>query len=244
MTYVLGIDGGASKTVCVLMDENGQVLSRGEAGGSNYQVVGSKAALDSIDSAISAAVLHADVPQPIKVEAICLGLAGVGRTQDMQVIHHLVQQLQLFNSSPITWALLPKTTVICHDALIALVGGIGHTVGIVAIAGTGSIVFGRNAKGDTRRVGGWGHILGDPGSAYQIAVAGMRSALKAYEGTAPPTLLIEGYKEHLGLLTLEDLIEVLSPTQHFVIFPPTLLIKSVKIRSVKPFSILYTENSY
>jgi N-acetylglucosamine kinase len=91
MSYVLGIDGGGSKTVCVVMDDTAQVLGRGEAGASNYQSVGIKATLHSIQSAIRATSVEAlqkNVPSrsevtkstgTIKVEAICLGLAGVDR---------------------------------------------------------------------------------------------------------------------------------------------------------------------
>jgi N-acetylglucosamine kinase len=79
----------------------------------------------------------------------------------------------------------------------------------VVAAGTGSIVFGRNKNGDTKRVGGWGYILGDEGSAYKIAVAGMQAALKAYDGREMSTSLVEEFKQHLGLATIEGLIEVI-----------------------------------
>lgn len=222
MSCVLGIDGGGSKTVCVLMDNTGQVLGRGEAGASNYQSVGIKATLHSIQSAICASAVEAqkkNVPElnaqatkvtgTVKIEAICLGLAGVAREADIQVVHSLVQQLKNSNFLPITWALQPSNVVICNDAMIALAGGVGHTVGIVAIAGTGSIVFGRNHQGYTKRVGGWGHILGDEGSAYKIAIQGMQAALRAYDGRGLPTSLQERLKQHLGLQSIEDLIEVI-----------------------------------
>src|SRR5207237_6769116 len=75
--------------------------------------------------------------------------------------------------------------------------------------GTGSIVFGRNHQGKTKRVGGWGYILGDEGSAYKIAVAGMQAALKAYDESEISTTLIENFKQHLSLVSIEDLIEVI-----------------------------------
>ncbi len=206
MSYVLGIDGGGTKTVCVLMDETGQVLGRGEAGASNYQIIGKKAAVLSIQSAITEAI--ASIGR-VKVEAICLGLAGVARSADIQVAQSFVEQLKLSDSIPVSWALQPSNIVICNDALIALVGGVGHDVGIVAIAGTGSIVFGRNQEGCTKRVGGWGHILGDEGSAYSIAASGMRAAMRAYDGRDEPTSLQERLREHLGLLSLENLVEVI-----------------------------------
>lgn len=206
MSWVLGLDGGGTKTVCILMDDTGQVLGRGEAGPSNYQSVGKEAAFLSIQSAIKQAITSIG---RVKVEAICLGLAGVDRPADIQVAHSFVEQLKSSNSLPVTWALQPSNIVICNDALIALVGGVGHDVGIVAIAGTGSIIFGRNHQGYTKRVGGWGYILGDEGSAYYIAVQGMRAALRAYDGRSEPTILQERIREHLGLSSLENLIQVI-----------------------------------
>ncbi|MHC5747224.1 MAG: N-acetylglucosamine kinase [Nostoc sp.] len=208
MSYVLGIDGGGSKTVCVLMDDLYQVLGHGEAGPSNYQSLGIEATLQSIQSAIHNAVEAAIITNTVNIDAICLGLAGVGRAADIEVVKRLVQELQNKKCMPINWVLQPGNIIICNDALIALVGGIGQPVGIVVAAGTGSIVFGQNHQGDTKRVGGWGYILGDEGSAYKIAIAGMNAALKSYDGREMQTSLIEGFKQHLDLENIEDLIEV------------------------------------
>ncbi|MBW4683525.1 MAG: ATPase [Komarekiella atlantica HA4396-MV6] len=210
MSYILGIDGGGSKTVCVLMDDSHQILGRGEAGPSNYQSIGIEATLQSIEFAIYSAVCEViKITKVIIIEAICLGLAGISRVADIEVVKSLVQQLQNSKILPIVWALKPSNIVICNDALISLVGGIGHDVGIVVAVGTGSIVFGRNHQGKTKRVGGWGYILGDEGSAYKIAVAGMQAALKAYDGREMPTSLIKFFKQDLSLENIEDLIEVI-----------------------------------
>ncbi len=210
MSYVLGIDGGGSKTVCVLMDETRRVISRGEAGASNYQSIGITAAQQSIEFAILAATDQAsNIAKPIKVSGICLGLAGVGRAEDIDVVKGLVKELQTNELLPINWALSASDIVICHDALIALVGGIGDDVGIVAAAGTGSIVFGRNHQGITKRVGGWGYILGDEGSAYKIALAGVQAALKAYDGSGMSTSLVEIFKVYLELTNIESLVELI-----------------------------------
>ncbi|GBE91804.1 N-acetylglucosamine kinase [Nostoc cycadae] len=210
MSYVLGIDGGGSKTVCILMDDSRQVLGHAEAGASNYQSIGVEAALKSIHSAINAAANEAlKFTNIIKISAICLGLAGIGRSGDIEVVKNMVQELQNSQFLPITWDLQPANIVICHDALIALVGGVGHDVGIVVAAGTGSITFGRNQQGETKRVGGWGYILGDEGSAYKIAVAGMQAALKSYDGREIQTSLVQDFKQHLGFQSIEELIEVI-----------------------------------
>ena len=199
MSYVLGIDGGGSKTVCVLMNDKREILGRGEAGSSNYQSVGIEAAKYSIESAINKAIIEKD---NIRIEAICLGLAGVGRSKDIEVIKNIVKKI------PILCNIKPQNIIISHDALIALVGGIGNDVGIVVAAGTGSIVFGRNHQGETKRVGGWGYILGDEGGAYKIAVAGMQAALKSHDGRLVYTSLIKDFKSYFDLTNLEELIEV------------------------------------
>ncbi|MCJ8279347.1 MAG: ATPase [Rivularia sp. ALOHA_DT_140] len=199
MLYVLGIDGGGSKTICVLMNDKREILGRGEAGSSNYQSVGLEAAKHSIKSAINKAIIN---QENIPIEAICLGLAGDGRSKDIEIIKNIVQEI------PVTRNIKLENTIICHDALIALVGGIGNDVGIVVSAGTGSIVFGRNHRGKTKRVGGWGYIFGDEGGAYQIAVAGMKAALKSYDGRGIYTSLVEDFKIHFGLNNIEELIEI------------------------------------
>ncbi|MBD2493464.1 N-acetylglucosamine kinase [Nostoc sp. FACHB-280] len=210
MTYVIGIDGGGSKTLCILMDDKYQVLGRGIAGASNYQSIGVSAAIQSIHSAIQTAANEAlKFTNTIQISAICLGLAGVGRAGDIAVVKSMVQELQNSQFLPITWDLQPDNIVICHDALIALVGGVGHDVGIVVAAGTGSIVFGRNHQGETKRVGGWGYILGDEGSAYKIAVAGMQAALKSYDGREISTSLIPAFQQHLSLQNIAELIEII-----------------------------------
>lgn len=237
MSYVLGIDGGGSKTTCVLMNSSHQIAGRGEAGASNYQSIGVEAAKKSIETAIEESLIASNLTKNqdlrtdnvntiiatignnprrletvsrknIEIKAICLGLAGVGRPKDIEVIKNIIQDLRDNRSLPITWNLQPHNIIICHDALIALVGGIGHDVGIVVAAGTGSIIFGRNSQGKTKRVGGWGHILGDEGSAYKIAIAGMQAALKIYDGRETHSCLLEDFQQHLELANIEDLVDV------------------------------------
>ena len=210
MSYVFGIDGGGTKTICLLMDENHLVLGRGEAGPSNYQTLGIETAKQSIQLAIERAVLSAKIEAVgnLKIEAICLGLAGVGRPKDIEIVQFVVQNLQLTDTLPVTRSFLPRNIVICSDYALALVGGTGHSVGIAVISGTGSIVFGQNGQGKTKRVGGWGSILGDEGSGYDIAVQGLQAALKFYDGREDFTALAEKFQQHLGLNNLDELVEV------------------------------------
>ncbi len=201
---VLGIDGGGTKTEAVLMDENYQILGSGKSGPSNYQSVGIEVAKNSIQTAITQAVTNNNNHQSIS--GICLGLAGVGRPEDFPVVENLLQEI--ITNLPIKWDLQPNTIIICSDSNIALVGGIGYSIGIVAMAGTGSLVFGQNSQGLTKRVGGWGYLLGDEGSGYNIAIRGLQAALKSYDGRESPTTLITDFQRHLGLKNIEGIIEV------------------------------------
>ncbi|WP_017718434.1 N-acetylglucosamine kinase [Kamptonema formosum] len=206
MTSVLGIDGGGSKTVCVLMDETGKILGRGEAGASNYQTVGIETAGNSIGNAIAQAV--SQETGFLEVGAICLGLAGVGRPEDIKVVGGLAQQLQARADLPVRWAVPPAGVVICNDCIIALAGGVGEPVGIVAIAGTGSIAYGQNRRGETKRAGGWGYILGDEGGGYDIALRGLRASVRSYDGRLGATVLTDLIVCHLGVRSAEDLVGV------------------------------------
>jgi len=208
MKNVLGIDGGGTKTTCVLMNEKGAVIGRGEAGPSNYQSIGIEGAKQSIQLAIKQAILTAQIDSKIPIQGICLGLAGAGRPEDIKVIEDLVSQLKISADLPIEWLLQPETTLIYNDSYIALFGGIGHGVGIAVIAGTGSHIFGQNSQGKTKRVGGWGYILGDEGSGYDIAIRGMQAALKSFDGRLEFTTLIQEFQNYLHLKSIQDLVEV------------------------------------
>ncbi|MBD0395050.1 MAG: ATPase, partial [Microcoleus sp. C1-bin4] len=121
MSYVLGIDGGGTKTICILMDENHLVLGRGEAGPSNYQTLGIETAKQSIQLAIERAVMSANIDEAVgnlNIEAIGLGLAGVGRPKDIEMVQFVVQNLQLTNTLPVTQSFLPRNIVICSDCAI------------------------------------------------------------------------------------------------------------------------------
>ena len=198
---ILGIDGGGTKTVCILMDETGAVLGRGVGGPSNYQSVGIETAQNAIETAVNAALTDSHI-SPQTIDGIGLGLAGVGRSEDIQTVQTFLEPLRQHLQ------VKPDHLMITGDHRIALIGGLGHNVGVVAIAGTGSLLFGQNAQGQTKRVGGWGYLLGDEGSGYNIALRGLQAALKAYDGRLPTTDLIQRFQTHLGIEQIEGLIEV------------------------------------
>lgn len=195
MSYVLGIDGGGSKTAAIAADLQGNVLGRGTSGISNYQSVGLNQAIAAINKASENAA--ADAGTTIhKCKVICLGLAGVGREEDRALMLPAIRKLNLADKITLE-----------HDAAVALAGATACQPGVVAMAGTGAMAFGMNSSGEKRRAGGWGNILGDEGSAYYIARRALASACRAYDGREPETALMAKLMKHLGLDDFTDIVK-------------------------------------
>lgn len=205
--YVLGIDGGGTKTQAVLMDANAEILGTGEAGPSNYRSVGEQQAKNSIIDAIIGAIADANL-SGIDIYGIGLGLAGAGRPEDIALIKTWLPEIMI-NTANIQWSLSAENILVCNDSLIALVGGVGQPVGMVVIAGTGSQIFGQNQQGVTKRVGGWGYLLGDEGSGYDLAIQGLKAVFRAYDGRGENTSLTSAFLNYLNLVNVEGLIKLI-----------------------------------
>jgi N-acetylglucosamine kinase-like BadF-type ATPase len=193
MNYVIGVDGGGTKTLALLGDSEGNVLARGVGGPSNYNAVGFDAACLALESAISMA--REDYPG--EVTALCLGLAGAGRTEDIERFQD--------------WAVqkFPKAAIkVVSDAEVLLMAMAPSGPALVLICGTGSIVYGRTVAGALLRAGGWGYLFGDEGSGYAIGIAALRAVMQGYDGRGPATLLSELVLERFGLHTPLELVQV------------------------------------
>jgi N-acetylglucosamine kinase-like BadF-type ATPase len=191
MNYIIGVDGGATKTLALLSDSNGKVLARGVAGPCNYNTVGFDAACAALESAINLA----REDHPGEISALCLGLAGAGRKED-------VKQFQ-------NWAvgIFPNTRVqVVSDAEMLLMASAPSGPALALVCGTGSIVFGRAVTGELIRVGGWGYLFGDEGSGYAIGQAALRAVMQAHDGRAPATLLTELVLKQRGLSEPPELV--------------------------------------
>src|SRR5437899_1739667 len=179
MTYFLGVDGGASKTAALVTNEQGKLLGNGTAGPSNHLRVGIETAARNIERAVNKALVAADVASREINWAYC-GIAGADHPAHRQEV---VDSLSVF---------FPRGNfTVDNDARIALTGSIGFGAGVVVIAGTGSVAYGRNDEGKEARAGGWGPTLGDEGSAYGIARAGLSAVLRAYDGRGPATQMLD-----------------------------------------------------
>jgi N-acetylglucosamine kinase len=185
MKYFLGVDGGQSGTTAVIGDEPGRVLGVGEAGPCNHAGADEgrakleRAVIGSVGEACVQAGLDLAV---VRFEAACFGMSG-GPEDKEAILASILRTNRL---------------TVTTDAAIALAGATATGQGIVTIAGTGSIAFGRNADGRTARAGGWGYIFGDEGGAFDIVRQALRAALRMEEGWGARTGLRAAMLEATG----------------------------------------------
>ena len=177
----LGLDGGQSSTTALIGDESGRVIGTGTGGPCNQ----AQATGNAVRSALAQAGL-----KEATFEAACFGFSG-GFADKEAAARQTVSA---------------KRYAFTHDAFIALVGATGGEPGVVAIAGTGSIAFGRNAAGQTARAGGWGHAFGDEGGGFDIVRQALRAALRHEEGWGPKTALQEALLAATGAADANDLL--------------------------------------
>ena len=189
--WFLGVDGGQSSTAALIGDESGKVVGVGHAGPCNQVSTAESHARfrDAIGGAVDAACQAAGLME-IRFAAACLGLSG--GPQDKEA---LVREMIPAEHHRIT-----------NDAVIALLGATAGEPGVIAIAGTGSIAYGRNAEGRTARAGGWGYIFGDEGGAFDLMRQAVRASLRMEEGWGHATALREALLEATGASDMNDLL--------------------------------------
>ena len=195
-SLLLGVDGGGTKTRALVGDLSGRVLGAGVAGTSNYQVVGLEAAMAALSQAVQGALSVAEIePGSLVFRAACFGLAGADRPADVVALSAAlaewgtIQRLQIVNDA---------------DLLLAVAAVRGPAVAL--ISGTGSICVGRDAAGCRARAGGWGHLLGDEGSGYELALRALRLTTQTADGRARAHAVSRAVLAKWGLAAPEDLI--------------------------------------
>ena len=192
--YIIGIDGGGTKTIGILAAATGQHLAQVQSGPANYHVVGEAQTQAVLEGIVAELYEKADVP-PTSAVRFCLGMAGLGRPADREVIGRICDELGIC-----------KDRILTHDAHIALVGGMEKKEGIIVISGTGAIVYGINADGREARASGWGYLLGDEGSGYDIAIKGLQTIARAADGRDDRTELTDRILNRLELNEPSELI--------------------------------------
>jgi N-acetylglucosamine kinase len=191
MIHVLGLDAGGTKTVCLLAREDGTILAEARRGGANLQAAGELEVEKVLHDVMNEAMNDRDVVPA----AICLGIAGVDRPDDQAVVRGIMKRIGS-----------KARVLVVNDALVALEAGVPGEPGVVVISGTGSISYGRNARGEAARSGGWGYVLGDEGSGYWIGRAALRAVLRESDRRGPATALSALLLDHFGVARAPELI--------------------------------------
>lgn len=189
----LGIDGGQSSTTALIGDETGRVAGYGRGGPCNHvgAAEGRAKFMDAIGGCVAAACVQARVdPVDVEYEMVCAGFSG-GPADKRTLLAELVHA---------------RKFLVTDDALIALSGATAGEPGIITIAGTGSIAYGRNGAGKMARAGGWGYIYGDEGGGFDTTRQALRAMLRMEEGWGPPTSLHSRLLEATGARNANDLL--------------------------------------
>ncbi len=200
MPYYLGIDGGGTKTRCLLADET-TVLADAMTGGSNIVRLGEQQAREALHAAVRQVCATAKIA-PAQIHAICIGAAGAARPEIAAKIRSILAEL-----AP---EAVTKIEVV-GDTIIALEAAFGSGPGVIAIAGTGSIVYGRDASGRIARAGGWGFAISDEGSGHWIGRRAISAILSAHDQgleTQLTAMVLEAWR----LSTIDDLVQQANST--------------------------------
>ncbi|MHB2001442.1 MAG: BadF/BadG/BcrA/BcrD ATPase family protein [Solirubrobacteraceae bacterium] len=187
--YVLGVDGGATKTLAAVLDLEERRMHLGHGGPSNEDAVGVRAGAEAVIDAAAAAAEAAGVALA-QIDAAVLAVAG---TDTPAIERHVHERA-------------PKSWIVVNDVVGAWATATGAIPGIGVISGTGSNVFGVGHDGRAWRAGGWGHVLGDEGSGYWLGVRSIAAVLRDRDESGPKTGLSDAALEHFGVDDADGLV--------------------------------------
>lgn len=199
--WYLGIDGGQSSTTALICDETGRIRGHGRGGPCNHARTGEGRTkfFNAVTSCLEEGCCEAGLdPTTVSFASVCLGFSGGPKDKE-------AYSRELIRS---------ERYKVTHDAEIALCGATAAEPGIVVIAGTGSMAYGRNAEGKSARAGGWGYIFGDEGSAFDITRHALRAALQYEEGWGASTSLRRVLLDATGATNADDLLHRFYTTEY------------------------------
>jgi N-acetylglucosamine kinase-like BadF-type ATPase len=200
MDYILGVDGGATKTTARISDHTGKTITEIESGSSNYKGAGIENSKININLAVIGAIKEIPSSDKIIFKSACFGMAGNDSLEDKKIYRKIIFNDKIKNY------LISSNTIICNDTKIGLAAGSSSKNGIMIICGTGSNCFGINEYGQEAIANGWDYILGDEGSGYAIGQKALKALMKAYDGRGGKTLLSKTIFEDLNINSIAELV--------------------------------------
>jgi N-acetylglucosamine kinase-like BadF-type ATPase len=194
MAYIMGVDGGGSKTYCVICNDKGERVGVGLSGGGNYQSVGINEAYLNIETSIQNALSVACMKKE-DISFVQFGLAGADRPKDFEILNQALEKLEFNN-----WDL------VC-DTMEGLRTGSPTNVGVVLVCGSGTNSAGRNSDGATTQTGGFGYLYGDWAGGYSMAQETFRAAVRSHELRESPSLLTQEVPKFFGFNSMGELLD-------------------------------------
>ncbi len=193
---VVGVDGGGTRTVALVGFVGAGALGEGNAGSANPQSAGFDTAVDHLETAIRAALQTAAADGQDRIDRLVLGIAGASHPADRARLRAMLA------------ARLPVAETAVHVVLdVALVlPAAGLAQGVALVAGTGSSAFGVAPDGRSVVGGGWGYLIGDEGSAFDVGRQALRALALAHDGQGPTTRLTDRIVHHFAVAGPRDLI--------------------------------------
>ncbi|MDQ7093436.1 BadF/BadG/BcrA/BcrD ATPase family protein [Desulfosporosinus sp. PR] len=204
MGVKIGVDGGGSKTEIVALDASGQVLCSQRNPSSNYHVVGMMQAVRSIVSGIQ------DCFKEEPLEGIGISLAGIDTAEDWNIMANGIRAALVSVEQERGTSFRNLPIVLENDAFGALMSVRGTFSGNVLAVGTGTVALGVNRAGKACRVGGWGHLIGDQGSGYDIGRKALVAMIASFDGYGPKSVLESLITQHLRLNQVREIVDWLN----------------------------------
>ncbi len=199
MKYLIGIDGGGTGSRCVISDLNAKVLYRCKSGPTNFLTFDVSEVCKNIYSLISTCRKKLNISSK-DIKAVVIGTAGAGREKDALFLEKYLRRYLSSKKASI------KLIKVVSDGIIALEGAFPNDPGCILISGTGSIIFGKNKKGEHFRLGGYGNKIGDEGSGYSIGRKGLNAVSKDFDGRGKKTFLTNYLKKNFKISSGQELI--------------------------------------
>ncbi|TVX99682.1 N-acetylglucosamine kinase [Cohnella terricola] len=193
MKYYLGVDGGGSKTYTLIIDEQGNIVGKGQSGNGNHQT-GYEIAKDNIRESVVMALGQAGLTQN-DIEFAYFGLAGADREIDYEILRPMIAELGF-----------PRHEINC-DTMIAMRAGTDRPYGVVLICGTGVNGAGVNAEGQFYQCGGFTYLFGDFGGGGSLCVEVFRAVVRAWDGRERPTQLTQLLLDDLGFDSVQAMFD-------------------------------------
>ncbi|MFC4304570.1 BadF/BadG/BcrA/BcrD ATPase family protein [Cohnella boryungensis] len=194
MDYVIGVDGGGTKSLLHMSDLSGNRLLEFKGGPLNLYSTGA-AEVERVLTELLSEAMTLSGSRISDCKAICLGNAGLDRPSEQELFQGILARIGVVGS-----------VILTNDAETALVGGCGKLEGVVVISGTGSLAFGRDQIGNRARSGGWGHRISDEGSGYDIGVRAIAAAFRSYDGREPHSQLMNLILQEVGMEQIEQML--------------------------------------